>query len=927
VAQLPSGTVTFLFTDIEDSTRLWREHPESMRAALARHDAILAAAVLDAGGAVVKTTGDGVHAVFADARDAIHAAIDAQVAVGDEPWSLSEPLLVRMGIHSGTAELRGGDYYGTTVNRAARLMSAAHGGQIVVSHATEELAGDGSFEMVDLGEHSLRGLGAAERVFQVADPRLHRTFPALRSAGATAGNLPVQVTSFVGRDEELASIPRLFDDARLVTLVGPGGVGKTRLALQVGEGLAAQFADGVWFCELGSIDDGAALPQVIATATSCRQRQGMTLLESVIEFVRSRELLLVLDNCEHLLDDAADFADSVLRGCPSVLMLATSREALAVGGERVVRLRSLDVPEETAAVSERRGAAVQLFVERARDTGATLSLDEVQWAAIGEICRRVDGIPLAIELAAARVESMSPREIAAHLDESFRLLTGRRRGRVERHRTLHATVDWSYQLLDANERLVFDRLGVFSGSFDTDAVLAVVADDDLPEWAAIDAIASLVAKSMLSVEPGLLGTTRYAQLETMRQFARERLYERGDVDNRRRRMATHCAELASQMGFGFSGPDQAAWTQRMRVEADNLRAAVLWALDADVPADQQLGVRIIGMLASPGRDNATIGIEALAVQAVPLTESSPPSLRAKVLSAAAYHEWELGNIVGAREFAEASVRCGVAADVPAPLDGYLAVMSVELSSGNYALTMEVGGQARAALDKLATGDVRADLLDTSRAHVLGTMGCYEGMLGDYEQAQRDAEAATQAARRVGAPSALIMAAHARAWAFRRDDLALAIQSAEEATSILMDGAIFATNASGVVALTGGLHGLAGDDDRALETLRWAVELGRDFGTRPQLSATLDWCLRPLMRAGDAEAAAVFVGVLEHGVLADVGKFPGAAARTRSLDRARTALGADAVDACLARGAAFDYDEMITYALEHLTSATKTTTVM
>ncbi len=517
----PTGTVTFLFTDIEGSTRLWREHPDEMGAALARHDELVREAIVGADGFVVKTTGDGFHAAFHDPGPAVAAAVAAQLALGAEPWSLPERLRVRMGIHSGPAELRDGDYYGTPVNRAAWVMGAAHGGQVVVSHATEELLADGDVELLDLGEHALRDLGRRERLFQVLHPQLEHEFPPLASLAAFAGNLPVQLTSFVGRDDDVERVVELLRDERLVTLAGTGGVGKTRLAVQVAAEVLPRFGNGAWMCELAAADDADAMAFVVASALGCVQHPGLSLAASIVEYLKVRELLLVLDNCEHLLDEAGDLADALVQGCPNVTVLATSREALDVPGEHVVRVRSLTTPAVTGTELDLTSIpSVRLFRDRAVDAGAAVNWDARQWNAVAEICRRVDGIPLAIELAAARTVSMNPMDVAGHLDERFRLLTGKRRGRVERHQTLRATVEWSYQLLDDDERVVFDRLGTFAGSFDAAAAVAVARGEELDPWTVTDALASLVAKSMVGTDTGPDGAVRYTMLETLRQFAR-----------------------------------------------------------------------------------------------------------------------------------------------------------------------------------------------------------------------------------------------------------------------------------------------------------------------------------------------------------------------------------------------------------------------
>ena len=473
-----------------------------------------------------------------------------------------------------------------------------HGGQIVASHSSHQLLGDVTVETIDLGEHRLKDLGQPERIFQIVHPALPRDFPPLRSLDAFPGNLPVQVTSFVGRDDDVNRAIGLLDDARLVTLAGTGGVGKTRLAVQVAAEVLAGFGDGAWFCELAPADDADTMAQVVASTLGCVQHPGLSLAASIVEYLKVRELLLVVDNCEQVLDDAGDFVDAVVRGCPKVTVLATSREALDVPGERVVRVRSLATPERVASDADLLDVpSVELFRDRARDAGAGLEWDARQWQAVSEICQRVDGIPLAIELAAARTVAMNPIDIAGHLDERFRLLTGKRRGRVERHQTLRATVEWSYQLLGDDERLVFDRLGTFAGSFDEAAAIAVAGDDgELDAWAITDALASLVAKSMLGTETGPGGETRYTMLETLRQYAREQLDEAGDTDSCRRAQARYLGTFARTTGLGLRGADDRLCIAQVRAELDNLRASIGWAIDCDDPDDQALALAILGPL-------------------------------------------------------------------------------------------------------------------------------------------------------------------------------------------------------------------------------------------------------------------------------------------------------------------------------------------
>jgi class 3 adenylate cyclase len=412
VAEFPSGTLTFLFTDLEGSTRLWEAHPDGMRVALATHDAILRDAVEAHRGIVVKTTGDGFHAAFTTADDAVAAAIAAQLTLERQEWGETGRLRVRMGLHTGAASHRDGDYYGPSLNRAARLMSVAHGGQVVCSQATADLARDelpADVELVDLGEHRLRDLSRPERVFQVEAAGLDQDFARLRSLDSFPGNLPVQVTSFVGRDEELRSLAVALDDARLVTLTGVGGVGKTRLAIHAAADMLPAYPDGAWFCELAAAGDPDAVVQVVAAALGVQPHADLALDARLRESLRDQRVLVVLDNCEHVLNSVSALADGILRECPDVRILATSREPLEIAGEHVTRVRSLAVPEPDVVVE--RGDetdAMRLFVERARSAEPDFRVRLGEGSVVGEICRRLDGIPLAVELAAARVVSMSP---------------------------------------------------------------------------------------------------------------------------------------------------------------------------------------------------------------------------------------------------------------------------------------------------------------------------------------------------------------------------------------------------------------------------------------------------------------------------------------------------------------------------------------
>ena len=600
---MPTGTVTFLFTDLEGSTRLWEEHPEAMKAALAQHDSILRDAVGAHSGHVVKTTGDGIHAVYSNAADGIVTAVDIQRQIAQVDWPLPEPLRVRMGLHTGAAEYRDHDYYGPAVNRAARLMSAAHGGQILTSLATEEVVSEGlpaGIDLVDLGEHRLRDLARPQRIFQVVAPDVPTEFPPIQSVDTFPGNLPSQLTSFVGRDRDLVDLVKIADEARLITLTGAGGMGKTRLAIQLAAELVPRFPDGAWLCELASASDVDAMTQVVAAALGVSARQGLSLEDSVVDFLRPKQLLLILDNCEHLASECADLVNAILRACPLVQIIATSRQPLDAPGEQQWNVSSLAVPTSTPSVDALlESDAGQLFMDRARAARRTFAIDDANAGAVAEICRRLDGMPLALELAAARVSSLGPAEIAALLDERFRLLSGG--GRDQRHQTLRAAIDWSYSLLDQREQRVFDRLGVFPGSFDAAAARAVAGDDATDPLHVLDALTQLVDRSMVIAEPLADGTMRYELLESLRQYALERLGD--DADRSRRCHAEHYVDLTTAANTGLLSSEELLWRQRIGVELENLRAAVWWGLDSTDDDNAQLSARIvaqIGWLAASG---------------------------------------------------------------------------------------------------------------------------------------------------------------------------------------------------------------------------------------------------------------------------------------------------------------------------------------
>jgi predicted ATPase/class 3 adenylate cyclase len=578
VRDQPAGTLTFVFTDVEGSTRRWQQFPEAMRRALERHDRALSECVSRHGGTVFKHTGDGVCAVFGSPSAATLAAVDIQQVMAAGDWGEVGGLRVRIGLHTGEASARDGDYFGPALNQVARLMGAAHGGQILVSSTTAALLEHDAAPGIglrDLGPHLLRDIDRPEQLYQVTAEGVEADFPPLRTGTASTPGLPPQRSSFVGREGEIDRIVGLLATDPVVTLVGIGGTGKTRLALEVAHRVTDRYG-AVVFADLSPLADGQQIAAAVAAACGVggAGAGGGPLLDTIVASLARRPTLLVLDNCEHLIEDSAGLVEELLAQCAQLVVLATSREALAVDGERIWPVGSLS-PEE----------ARDLFVDRASaaDPGFRLTPDNA--AAVAEICARLDGIPLAIELAAARIGHLSPAELAARLDDRFRLLTGGRRRRTQRQHTLRAAIDWSYELLSADEAALFARLSVFSGGFTLAAAEAVAADDTGGSPAVLDLLASLVSKSLVIATRSDSGT-RYRMLETIRMYAADRLVESGETESRRR---AHCDYF---LGLLEAQPiDRRATTDVpvVTAELDNLRAAIDWA-EAHDRADQALAL-------------------------------------------------------------------------------------------------------------------------------------------------------------------------------------------------------------------------------------------------------------------------------------------------------------------------------------------------
>jgi predicted ATPase/class 3 adenylate cyclase len=571
----PSPVTTLLFTDIEGSSRLWETMPDRMRPALAWHDAISRAAVQGNGGVIVKSTGDGILAAFPDPLHAVGATTEILRALADRTATDGVAINVRCGIHAGVIEHRDGDFFGDAVNRAARIMSIAHGGQALVSRVVADLVRGrlpADVSLQDVGNARLRGLAHAEHVFQIVHPQLRREFPALRSLEAVPNNLPQQMTRFIGREREITEVRELLRNTRLVTLSGMGGLGKTRLSLQIAAEVIGAYPDGVWFIELAPLADARLVPQAIASALGIREDGGEALVDALVRHVADKCLLLLLDNCEHLVEACADLAHRLLQAGPRVAIIATSRERLNVAGERTYAIPSLPVPgtNDTNVDALPRFEVVRLFLDRASAVQSGFRLSKENAQAVATICRSLEGIPLAIELAAARARSLSVKEIAARLSDRLRLLAGGSRNGLPHHQTLRASIDWSHDLLRPDERALFRRLSVFAGGWTLEAAEAVAADGLLRMQDVLDHLANLVDKSLviLDEEAG-----RYRMLDTVRDYALEQLDRAGELETTRSCHLEYYVRLTEKAYDKLYGVEPGQWLARLHAERENLLAA------------------------------------------------------------------------------------------------------------------------------------------------------------------------------------------------------------------------------------------------------------------------------------------------------------------------------------------------------------------
>src|SRR5262245_9219221 len=598
---LPTGTVTFLLTDVEGSTAGWVRSPEGLAVAIPRHYEILDEAIEAHGGVrpVEQGEGDSTVTAFSRPTAALAAAVDAQRSLAAEAWPDGAAVRVRMAVHTGEAQLRDeGNYVGLALARCARIRSCGHGGQVLVSEATAAVVGDApppDATLRDLGTHRLKDLGRPERVWQLVHPDLEQDFPPLRSLDAHRHNLPVQLTSFVGREAELAVLDKLLPDTRVLTLTGAGGCGKTRLALELAVLVVDHYPDGVWVIELAPVSDGELVASTVLSALGLREEQGRPPAKTLESHLRDRRAMVILDNCEHLVPACAALADTLVRSCPSVQVLATSRAPLTVEGEVPWRVPNLSAPAEPSPVgldALDSYEAVRLFIERARQARPNFEVTNEAAPAVAEICHRLDGIPLAIELAAARARMLTPQQICDGLADRFRLLVGPARTATRHHQTLHGSVDWSYQLLDDQERVLLHRLSVFAGAVGLDTVEAVCEGDGLERLAILDVLAGLIDKSLVVVDDEG-AAARYGLLETIREYAGARLTEAGERERLHRRHRDHFVEEAERLAPQLVGAHQEGAVGVLVEAYPNLAVAFDWSREH---GDSDAMLRLAGAL-------------------------------------------------------------------------------------------------------------------------------------------------------------------------------------------------------------------------------------------------------------------------------------------------------------------------------------------
>ena len=920
-AALPTGTVTFLFTDIEGSTQRWDAHREAMSAAVQRHDAIGRAAMDAHGGYVFKTVGDAFCVAFARTEAAVAAALDFQRALLTENFAAVDGLRVRAALHTGAADERGGDYFGPAVNRVARLLSIGHGGQTLLSGVMHDLvlgALPPQASLRDLGEHRLKDLSRPEYVYQLVAPGLASEFPALRSLESLPNNLPLQMTSFVGREREVAEIAELLGTHRLVTLVGSGGIGKTRTSLQVAANLLDGSGNGVWFVELAPLASGEYIPAAVAQALGLALPPEGDALANLVKVIKSWQALLVFDNCEHLIEGAARFISAVVRGCPKISVLASSRQALGVAGEMTFRLPSLAVDDGaigvvTNACEAAILPAIELFVERANAADRHFTLTDENASTVVEICRRLDGIPLAIELAAARIKILSPRQLHDRLDERFRVLTGGSRDVLPRQQTLRALIDWSHDLLDDRERMLFRRLGIFVNGFTLEAATAVGTGDDLDELDLFDVLASLVDKSLVLAEPAG-DALRYRMLESTRAYAREKLDAAAESHDSALR---HLRYLRDRFVDERKRSDR---TGRMEpcerliaIELEDVRAAVDWGT-----ANSE-AVLASELLTAIRRDWYTVALAGEGCQRIAnaielLGDGAAASLRSSLFTLKGTFAADFGRATESCDFTSEGVRLGRA--------------SGDRTTLAFALLYQSVGLRRAGrIDDAADANAEAEAMISSENRCLTLLALQNksvlvGIRGDHESAVRLCQEFRDKQRALGNRSAAVVSGQNLAeWEHALGKTERAVVIAQETLADMKNAPtryerISVVGASNLIAYLVALDQLTEARATARELL---LRHGLDAIYIGQISFALEHLALVFALEGD-HTRAVQLAAHADAALRDLGferEFSEKATRTRLDGLLAERLPRDRRESLMARGAAMRNEEAVALALAAL----------
>jgi len=918
VASPPTGTVTFLFTDIEGSTKLWERHPEAMQPALARHDEILRGTTEQHGGYVFKTVGDAFCCAFPTAPDALEATLDAQRLLLKERWGEGGPLRVRTALHTGAAEERDGDYFGPPLNRVARLMSSAHGGQVLLSLATQELVRDQLLvgtTLRDLGEHRLKDLFRPERVFQLTAPELPSEFPPLRTLEAYRNNLPLQPTPIIGREKEVSEVCDLLrgEETRLLTLTGPGGIGKTRVALQAAADLLDDFPDGTFFAPLATLTDVELLLPAVAETLGVTETGEQPLFESLKDYLRERRMLLLLDNFEQVLE-AAPQVTQLLAGAPGLKVLATSRAPLGLYGEHVFPVPPLTLPDlERPPPLERvtQYEAVRLFVERARAVKPDFKVTNESAPAVAEICVRLDGLPLAIELAAARIKMLPPKALLQRLSSRLKLLTGGARDLPERQRTLKATIEWSFALLDEGEQLLFGRLAVFSGGRTLEAIEAVCdTRGDLP-IGAFEGVSSLLDKSLLRQEEGPEGEPRFVMLETVHEFAREKLQGSGEAEEIKRTHAEYFLTLAEEAYPELKGSDQLEWIERLEAEHDNMRAALTWASGRK---DAELALKLGGALwlfwsvrvyFSEGRRWLQ---EALAMDG-----RVSPEVRAMALAGVGELAEDQGELDRAKEACQEGLELLAHEEGREAREAKLNLLE---RLGWVAWRREEHGQAQQLFEEGLA--LSREMNDTWwLATFLSYLAIVPHSLGDYERATELTEESMDLFREQGDKFSLAgCLINLAMMVYSQGDLGRAAQLTEEGVALHRELGTRGGVSTGLYNL-GWMALLQDDLGRAAELYRESLSLSWDIGMNPLVQMALEGIACLAGAKGEAERAAQLWGAAQSlhetkGIPRDIDFLAEADARISAV---RSGMGEEAWQEAWRKGRVMTLDEAVSYALE------------